>query len=254
MREHYSERIDAQRHEGCRLEGVIRVNKVVGNFHIAPGRSFTAGNVHAHDLENYLDIDLPPSERHTMTHHIHQLRFGPQLPDNLADKWQWTDHHHTNPLDDTKQPTDEPAFNFMYFVKVVSTSYLPLGWDPQVSSFMHSTYEKAPLGTHGIAHGSRASIETHQYSVTSHKRSLMGGTDAAEGHKERLHAQGGIPGVFFNYDISPMKVINREARPKSFPGFLTGVCAIIGGTLTVAAAVDRGLYESVMRVKKLHSS
>ena len=82
----------------------------------------------------------------------------------------------------------------------------------------------------------------------------MGGNDAAEGHKERLHAQGGIPGVFFNYDISPMKVINKEARPKSFSNFLTGVCAIIGGTLTVAAAVDRGLYEGAVRIKKLHSS
>src|SRR5271156_688880 len=30
-REGYGERLDAQRHEGCRIEGVIRVNKVVGN-------------------------------------------------------------------------------------------------------------------------------------------------------------------------------------------------------------------------------
>jgi hypothetical protein len=82
----------------------------------------------------------------------------------------------------------------------------------------------------------------------------MGGNDAAEGHKERVHAGGGIPGVFFNYDISPMKVVNREARPKTFTGFLTGVCAIIGGTLTVAAALDRGLYEGAMRVKKTHSN
>ena len=35
-----------------------------------------------------------------------------------------------------------------------------------------------------------------------------------------------------------MKVVNREARSKSFSGFLVGVCAIVGGTLTVAAAVD----------------
>jgi len=49
-----------------------------------------------------------------------------------------------------------------------------------------------------------------------------------------------------------MKVINREVRAKSFAGFLTGVCAVIGGTLTVAAAIDRGLYEGSIRVKKLH--
>jgi len=51
-----------------------------------------------------------------------------------------------------------------------------------------------------------------------------------------------------------MKVINREARSKSFSGFLVGVCAVIGGTLTVAAAIDRALYEGHSRIKKMHSS
>lgn len=49
-----------------------------------------------------------------------------------------------------------------------------------------------------------------------------------------------------------MKVINRETRDKTFSGFLVGMCAIIGGTLTVAATLDRVLYEGVNRVKKLH--
>lgn len=50
-----------------------------------------------------------------------------------------------------------------------------------------------------------------------------------------------------------MKVINREERVKTFTGFLTGLCAVIGGTLTVAAAVDRGLFEGTVRLKKLRS-
>lgn len=50
-----------------------------------------------------------------------------------------------------------------------------------------------------------------------------------------------------------MKVINREERAKTFTGFLTGLCAILGGTLTVAAAVDRGLFEGTTRLKKLRS-
>ena len=54
-------------------------------------------------------------------------------------------------------------------------------------------------------------------------------------------------------DISPMKVINREERSKTLAGFLTGLCAIIGGTLTVAAAVDRGVYEGASRLKKMQS-
>ena len=50
-----------------------------------------------------------------------------------------------------------------------------------------------------------------------------------------------------------MKVINREQKSKTFTGFLTGLCAVLGGTLTVAAAVDRGLFEGATRLKKLRS-
>lgn len=50
-----------------------------------------------------------------------------------------------------------------------------------------------------------------------------------------------------------MKVVNREEQNKSFLSFLAGLCAIVGGTLTVAAAVDRGLFEGSLRLKKLRS-
>lgn len=248
-REGYSERLDEQRTEGCRIEGVIRVNKVVGQFHIAPGRSFTNGNMHVHDLDYYFSRET--AGRHTFKHDIHALHFGPQLPGEMVTKW--TDHHHSNPLDGHSESTEEAAHNYMYFIKVVSTSYLPLGWDDERSMKQHSSVtDLIPIGMHGRGYGDTSSVETHQYSVTSHHRSLQGGSAADEGHKERLHAYGGIPGVFFSYDISPMKVINREQRPKTFASFLTGVCAVIGGTLTVAAAIDRGLYEGGTRLKKLH--
>ncbi|KAJ4287266.1 ER-derived vesicles protein erv46 [Kalmusia sp. IMI 367209] len=253
-REHYAEHLDAQRKEGCRLEGSIKVNKVIGNFHIAPGKSFSNGNMHVHDLENYFK-----DETHTFTHKIHHLRFGPQLSDAVISDMQqkhantgpggWTNHH-INPLDNTEQATTDNAFNFMYFVKVVSTAYLPLGWEKVAPKYGKS---EDLLGA-TIDASYKGSIETHQYSVTSHKRSLKGGPDEEDGHKERLHARGGIPGVFFSYDISPMKVINREAREKSFSGFLVGLCAVIGGTLTVAAAVDRMVYEGANRIKKMHSN
>lgn len=199
-REHYAEHLDQQRQEGCRLEGSIRVNKVVGNFHIAPGKSFSNGNMHVHDLENYFKDEYA----HTFAHKIHHLRFGPQLSDvviaNMQKKQKnvgpggWTNHH-VNPLDNTEQHTTEKAFNFMYFVKVVSTAYLPLGWEKEVG---RSTKQDELLGA-TIDGTYKGSIETHQYSVTSHKRSLTGGSDEKEGHKERIHARGGIPGVFFSY-------------------------------------------------------
>lgn len=50
-----------------------------------------------------------------------------------------------------------------------------------------------------------------------------------------------------------MKVVNREQRAKTFAGFLAGLCAILGGTLTVAAAVDRTVFEGATRLKKLRN-
>ena len=193
-REHYSEKLDAQRGQGCRIEGGFRVNKVIGNFHIAPGRSFSNGAMHVHDLNNYLDT--PDGNPHTFTHQIHHLRFGPQVPESVTQRlgaknaMPWTNHH-LNPLDQTEQVTDDPAFNYMYFVKVVSTSYLPLGWQGKNGAFGGQDdallNDLMPVGSHG--RGEDGSLETHQYSVTSHKRSLSGGSDSQEGHKERLHAR-----------------------------------------------------------------
>ncbi|KEZ44299.1 Uncharacterized protein C24B11.08c [Scedosporium apiospermum] len=249
-REHYSEKLMEQKAEGCRIEGALRVNKVIGNFHLAPGRSFSNGHHHVHDLKNYWEPG-PNNVKHDFTHIIHSLRFGPQLPEDVTRKLgpnalPWTNHH-LNPLDGTRQDTSDSNFNFMYFVKIVPTSYLPLGWEKKVRNIIQG--DSASLGALGAA--GDGSVETHQYSVTIHKRSLSGGND--EDHEEKFHAKGGIPGVFFSYDISPMKVINREQKSKTFTGFLTGLCAVIGGTLTVAAAVDRGLFEGATRLKKLRS-
>lgn len=200
-RENYAQKLDAQREEGCRIEGNLRVNKVVGNFHLAPGRSFSNGNMHIHDLKNYWDV--PEGKSHDFTHTIHSLRFGPQLPDEITTRLgkksalPWTNHH-LNPLDGTSQETKDANFNFMYFVKIVPTSYLPIGWDGKAMKLSNLLQDDSTtLGDYGYSDD--GSVETHQYSVTSHRRSLSGGNDAAEGHAERLHSRGGIPGVFFSY-------------------------------------------------------
>jgi hypothetical protein len=110
-----------------------------------------------------------------------------------------------NPLDNTEQTTAEAAYSFMYFVKVVSTSYLPLGWERNnLDTFQD---DNAAIGAYG--HLNDGSVETHQYSVTSHRRSLNGGDDSSEGHQEKLHARGGIPGVFFSYVSLPFSSLKR---------------------------------------------
>lgn len=210
-REHYAERLDEQRDEGCRIEGGLQVNKVVGNFHLAPGRSHSNGFMHVHDLEYYWDTRN--GKRHDFTHTIHQLRFGPQIPETIQARlgskaMPWTNHH-INPLDGVKQEVDDPNINFMYFLKIVPTSYLPLGWEKQARQIVDMM---------------EGSLETHQYSVTSHKRSLSGGNDAAEGHAERQHSKGGIPGVFFSYvrQYLPILLNSLSPPPSPNPGKVVG--------------------------------
>ena len=174
---------------------------MIGNFHMAPGRSYSNGNMHVHDLKNYWATEVGDS-KHDFTHIVHHLRFGPQFPDSVVTKLAsgastWISHH-LNPLDGTRQDTEDAASNFMYFVKIVPTLYLPVGWEAhylKASRLLDN--ESSNIGVLGLS--ADGSIETHQYSVTSHKRSLTGGDDSAEGHAERLHSRGGIPGVFFSY-------------------------------------------------------
>jgi hypothetical protein len=47
-----------------------------------------------------------------------------------------------------------------------------------------------------------------------------------------------------------MKVVNTEARGKTFAGFCVGVIVVFGGVLTTAAFVDRILHEGITRVNK----
>ncbi len=45
-REGMSERVKNFDKEGCQVFGYVEVNRVGGNFHIAPGKSFTKHHVH----------------------------------------------------------------------------------------------------------------------------------------------------------------------------------------------------------------
>ncbi|KDP41359.1 hypothetical protein JCGZ_15766 [Jatropha curcas] len=49
-REGFLQRIKDEEGEGCNIYGFLEVNKVAGNFHFAPGKSFQQSNVHVHDL------------------------------------------------------------------------------------------------------------------------------------------------------------------------------------------------------------
>uniref|UniRef100_A0A674N7W2 Endoplasmic reticulum-Golgi intermediate compartment protein n=1 Tax=Takifugu rubripes TaxID=31033 RepID=A0A674N7W2_TAKRU len=45
-REGFTQKMQEQKNEGCQVYGVLEVNKVAGNFHFAPGKSFQQSHVH----------------------------------------------------------------------------------------------------------------------------------------------------------------------------------------------------------------
>jgi hypothetical protein len=100
--------MDEQRGEGCTVYGYVAVNKVAGNFHIAPGKSYQQGSyVHIHDT-HMLDADV------NVSHYVTRLAFGEGFPGVV------------NPLDGTTKVDLAGASMFQYFVKIVPTRYTRL--------------------------------------------------------------------------------------------------------------------------------
>ncbi|GJE88841.1 endoplasmic reticulum-Golgi intermediate compartment protein [Phanerochaete sordida] len=223
--EGWSDKLREQANEGCNIAGKIRVNKVVGNIHLSPGRSFRSGSQNIYELVPYLKED---GNRHDFTHTIHQFAFAGDDEYNFAkaDKGRQLKQRlgiTEGPLDGSTQRTIKQAYMFQYFLKVVSTQFLTLDGK---------------------------NIKTHQYSATHFERDLSKGI--AENNQQGvyiMHGMSGVPGAFFNYEISPILVIHQETR-QSFAHFLTSTCAVVGGVLTVASLVDSMVFATSKKLKK----
>lgn len=93
-------------------------------------------------------------------------------------------------------------------------------------------------------------ITTLQYSMTHFERDLTEGVNGnTAGGIHVQHGNTGLPGAFFNFEISPILIVHTETR-QSFAHFLTSLCAIVGGVLTVASLVDSILFATGRALKK----
>ncbi|KAG8187233.1 hypothetical protein JTE90_020662 [Oedothorax gibbosus] len=104
-REGWSKKMESVDKEGCQIFGYLEVNRVAGNFHIAPGKTFTQHHVHVHDLQPFA------SSQFNLTHKINHLSFGKSIPGK------------PDPLDGTMQVAEKGAMMFQYYVKIVPTMY-----------------------------------------------------------------------------------------------------------------------------------
>ncbi|KAI8339738.1 endoplasmic reticulum vesicle transporter-domain-containing protein [Chlamydoabsidia padenii] len=205
VRENWKELFEHHSNEGCNLNGQLSVNKVRGNFHIAPGQAFTNNNMHVHDIHTFLG-GAPDGHKFDLSHQIHYLKFGPVkeaqgVPESVLAI--------TNPLGGTSKSTDQVQMSFQYFLKIVSTELIPLHSNP---------------------------IYTNQYSFTMEERALA-------------PTSGGLPGVFFMMDISPMQIIYRQNQ-RSLINLITGILGIAGGIFTVAGLVDGLMYRAERSFKR----
>ncbi|KAL9315770.1 hypothetical protein ACSQ67_016771 [Phaseolus vulgaris] len=200
QREGFLQRIKDEDGEGCNVYGFLEVNKVAGNFHFAPGKSFQQSGVHVHDLLAF------QKDSFNLSHHINRLSYGEYFPGVV------------NPLDNVHWIQETPSGMYQYFIKVVPTVYTDVN---------------------GHA------IQSNQFSVTEHFRT---------GDVGRLQS---LPGVFFFYDLSPIKagllpliIVTFTEEHVSFLHFLTNVCAIVGGIFTVSGILDSFIYHGQRAIKK----
>ncbi|KAL0422371.1 UNVERIFIED_CONTAM: Endoplasmic reticulum-Golgi intermediate compartment protein 3 [Sesamum latifolium] len=189
-REGFVQKVKEEVGEGCNIHGSLEVNKVAGNFHFAPGRSF-------HQNSHLLDLLALQTENYNISHKINKLSFGDSIPGIV------------NPLDGVQWVQESPNGVYQYFTKVVPTIY-----------------------TNIRGH----TIQSNQFSVTEHYKSSEVDFRSP-------------PGVFFFYDLSPIKVTFTEAHTP-FLHFLTHICAIVGGIFTVAGIVDSFVYHGQKAIRK----
>ncbi|KAF6159608.1 hypothetical protein GIB67_034570 [Kingdonia uniflora] len=104
-KEGFFQKIKEEDGEGCNIHGFVEVNKVAGNFHFSPGKSFRQSNFQLFDL-----LALQ-TENFNISHKINKLSFSEKFPGII------------NPLDGVQWTQETSCGMYQYFIKVVPTTY-----------------------------------------------------------------------------------------------------------------------------------
>ncbi|KAJ1935350.1 ER-derived vesicles protein erv46 [Linderina macrospora] len=122
-------------------------------------------------------------------------------------------HSQSNPLDGVSKTAKALATQYQYFTKIVGSE---------------------------VRYRNGTVLKSNQYSATEFTKG-----DSVEGLRRVS------PGVFFMFEISPMRVVYTE-HARSLGSFLTAVCAIIGGIFTVARLVDGFVFKTERAMQRKH--
>lgn len=81
-REGFLQRVKDEEGEGCNIYGFLEVNKVAGNFHFAPGKSFHQAGVHVHDLLAFQKDSF--NVREDLSYWLHFIRRASNLYNSIS--------------------------------------------------------------------------------------------------------------------------------------------------------------------------
>jgi len=114
-----------------------------------------------------------------------------------------------------------------------------------------------PLGGRSKTDGN--SLESHEYimrivpttyeELNQNKLVAYQYTYAYRSHISFGHGGRVVPALWFRYDLNPITVRYHETRPPLYH-FLTTVCAIVGGTFTVAGIIDSCIFSATEIFRK----
>lgn len=217
-REGYVDRINRHLNEGCRVNGRARINRIDGNLHFAPGNAFQNQRGHYHDT-SYYDMKTELNFNHVINH----LSFGSK-PVDLITGHEARDLQRlsTNPLDGKRVAPSHDTHSsiFAYFTKIVPSRY----------EYLNGSI-----------------IETAQFSSKFHEKPANGGRIESERGKagEADHVRGGTPGLYIYFEMSPLKIINKEQHAITWSGFVLNCITSTGGVMAVGTVVDKILARTM---------
>uniref|UniRef100_A0A7M4ELU6 Endoplasmic reticulum-Golgi intermediate compartment protein n=1 Tax=Crocodylus porosus TaxID=8502 RepID=A0A7M4ELU6_CROPO len=168
-------------------------------------------------FEGHFSINKVPGNFHVSTH---SATAQPQNPDmthiihklSFGDKLQVQNIHGAfNALEGADKISSNPLASHDYILKIVPTVYEDMSGKQRYS---------------------------YQYTVANKEY-------VAYSHTGRI-----IPAIWFRYDLSPITVKYTERRQPLYR-FITSICAIIGGTFTVAGILDSCIFTASEAWKKI---
>jgi len=227
--------------EGCRVFGHLAAQRVAGNFHVS---------VHGQDWET-LQMVYDKVAHINVSHVIKRLSFGEDYPGKV------------DPLNGFVRVVEkgENSGTYKYFLKIVPARYAR---DRAALRALSAMNKRESSDANANANGGRSGVgsrggpdlggggtlgrtraklrsagvvETNLYSVTEYFK-------AAEGWSE-----GGLPAVFFIYDLSPI-VMEVSDAPKSLGHFLARCLAVVGGVFAVTGMTDRWIHRAAELMSK----